>query len=79
MVLALNQIHRSMQQNPESRSEITLMWSINIRQKRQEYNGEKTTSSKNGVGKNGQLHAKESNRTSFSCHTQQQIPNELKT
>ena len=32
------------------------------------YNGEKTASSLNGVGKTGQLHAKESNWTIFSHH-----------
>ena len=32
------------------------------------YNGEKTDSSINGVGKTGQPHAKESNWTTFSQH-----------
>ena len=34
------------------------------------YNGEKTAFSINGVEKTGQLHAKESNWTTFSHHTQ---------
>ena len=34
------------------------------------YNGEKTVSSVNGAGKTEQLHAKESNWTTFSHHTQ---------
>ena len=41
------------------------------------YNGEKTVSSINGVGKNGQLHAKESNWTTLSHHAQKQIQNRL--
>ena len=34
------------------------------------YSGEKTVSSINDVGKTGQVHAKESNWTTFSHHTQ---------
>ena len=34
------------------------------------YNGEKTPSLINGAGKTGQLHAKESNWTTFSQHEQ---------
>ena len=34
------------------------------------YNGEKTASSIYGVGKTGQLHAEESNGTTFSHHIQ---------
>ena len=34
------------------------------------YNGEKTASSISGDGKTGQLHAKESNQTTFSHHIQ---------
>ena len=34
------------------------------------YNGEKTASSINDVGKTGQLHTKESNWTTFSHHIQ---------
>ena len=42
-------------------------------------NGEKTASSINVVGKNEQLHAKESNWTSFSHRIQKQSQNGLKT
>ena len=34
------------------------------------YNGEKTASSTNGIGKTGQLHAKESNWSTLSYHKQ---------
>lgn len=43
------------------------------------YNGEKTTSSINGVGKIGYLYAKQSNWTTFTHHTQEQTHNGLKT
>ena len=37
MVLAQKGTHISMEQNREPRNEPTLIWSINLRQKRQEY------------------------------------------
>ena len=43
------------------------------------YNAEKTASSINCVGKTGQLHAKESNWTTFSHNIQKQTQNRLKT
>ena len=43
------------------------------------YNEEKTVSSISGVGKTGQLHAKELNWTTLSHHAQKSIQNGLKT
>ena len=37
MVLAQGQAQRSMEQNRESRNKSTLIWSINLQQRRQEY------------------------------------------
>jgi len=49
-----------MEQNRESRNKSTLLWSINLQQKRQEYAvGKTTVSSTNGAGNTGQPHAKE--------------------
>ena len=42
-------------------------------------NGEKTVSSINGVGKTGQLHAKVSDKTTFSHCIQKLSQNRLKT
>ena len=51
------------------RNEPTLTWAINLQYWRQEYTiGKKTTSSVTGIGKTGQLRAKESNWTTFSHH-----------
>ena len=62
MVLAQKQTHRSTEQNRKHRNEPTRTWSINLRQRRQEYRMKgKIASSINGVGKTGQLHAKVSN------------------
>ena len=68
MVLAPKQTHRSMEQNKEPRKEHTLTWVINFLTR--VYNGEKTASSINCVGKTGQLHEKESNWTILSHHVQ---------
>ena len=43
------------------------------------YNGGKTASSVNGIGKTWQLHAKESNWIALSHYEQKQIQNRLKT
>ena len=43
------------------------------------HNGEKTVFSISGAEKTGQLHAKETNWTTFSHPIQKQIHNELKT
>ena len=60
MVLAQKQTHRSMEHNRKPRNKPTHLWSINLRQRRQEYTMEKkTVPSTNGVGKTGQLHIKE--------------------
>ena len=60
VVLAQKQTHRSMQQNRESRSGPSTLWSTNIRQSRKDYPLErKTVSSKNGAGKIGHPHAEE--------------------
>ena len=37
MVLAREQTHRSMEKNSEPRNEPTLIWAINLQQRRQEY------------------------------------------
>ena len=51
MVLAQKQTHRTKEQEREPKSEATLIWAINLWQKRQEYTiGEKTASSVNGIG-----------------------------
>ena len=69
MVLAQKKIHISVEQNREPRNKPTLTWSIKTKEARM-YNGEKTTSSINGVGKTGQLHGKELNWITFSHHIQ---------
>ena len=60
-----------MEQNREPRIKPTLICSKEARI----YLGENTASSIKGFGKTGQLHAKESNCTTFSHHTQKQTQN----
>ena len=51
---------RSMEQDRKPRNKSTHVWSINLRQRRQEYTMEKRqVSSISGAGKSGQLHVKE--------------------
>ena len=61
MVLAQKQTYRSMEKHREPRNKPTHLWSINLRQRRQEYTMEKRQliSSISGAGKIGQLHVKE--------------------
>ena len=47
---------RSMEQNREPGNKPTHLWSINLRQSRQDYTMEKRVSSANGVGKAGKPH-----------------------
>ena len=58
MVLAQKQKYRSMQQDRKPRDKPTYIWSPLIKEARI-YNGEKTASSINGAGKNGQIRVKE--------------------
>lgn len=53
MMLPQNETHSSMEENRELRSEFTLIWNIYLWQREQEmqYNGEKTSSSIDGIGK----------------------------
>ena len=68
MVLAQNQICRSMKQNRKPRKQPTLLWElISMTKEARIYNGDKITSSINGVGKTVWPHAKESNWTLTSC------------
>ena len=62
MVLAQKRTQRSMEQNRKPRNKHMFIWSINLCQKKQEY----MVSSKNCVGKTGQLPVKESNCITFS-------------
>ena len=59
IVWAQKQIHRSMEQNRDHRNKPMHLWSINLQQRRQEYNEEKTVSSVSGAGKTGKLYVKE--------------------
>ena len=59
VVLAQKQTHRLMEQNRESRSGPSTLWSTNIRQRGKDYPLEKTVSSINGAGKIGQPRAEE--------------------
>ena len=43
--------HSSMKQNREPQKKATLLWSINLQQRSQEYTVEKTVSSISGAGK----------------------------
>ena len=47
-----------MEQNRESRNKPMQLWSIDLRQRKQEYTIDKTVSSISGAGKTGQLHVK---------------------
>ena len=58
VVLAQKQTHRSMEQNRESRSGPSTLWSTNIQQ-RKDYPLEERQSSINGAGKIGHPHAEE--------------------
>ena len=68
MILAQKQTLRSMEENREPRNEPTLIWAINLRQRRQD-NGEKTVSSiifcENWIA-----HAKESEWTTLPLYAQ---------
>ena len=68
--LTQKQTHRSMEQNRQPRKEPTLIWAVNLIKEARTYNGRKTASSINGVGKTGQLHTRESNWIAFSHHVQ---------
>ena len=70
MVLAQKQAHSSTELNKKPGNKPTVIWSINLWQSKKEYQSEKEVSSTNGVGKTGQLHAKELNWTIFFHHTQ---------
>ena len=70
MILAQKQIHSSMKQNTEFSNEPTHMGNSPTTKEVRIYNGEKTSTSINNIGKTGQPHAKESNWTTFSCHIQ---------
>ena len=59
MVLAQKQKYKSMEQDRGPRSKSVHLWSKNLRQGRQNYNGGKTASSVSGAGKTGELHVKE--------------------
>ena len=48
-----------MEQNRDHRNKPMHLWSINLQQRRQEYNEEKTVSSVSGAGKTGKLYVKE--------------------
>ena len=65
MALAQKQTHISMEQNRESRNELTLTQGINPQQRRQEYTMRRKDGLINGVGKPGQLYTKEPNWTMF--------------
>ena len=55
VVLTQKETCGSMEQNGEPRNKPRYLWSINLRQRRQEYkNGKKTVSSTSGAGKVGQ-------------------------
>ena len=58
MVLTQKQKYRSMEQDRKSRDKPMHLWSPNLWQSRQEYNGEKAVSSISGAEKTGQLHVK---------------------
>ena len=59
VVLAQKQTHRSMEQNRESRSGPSTLWSTNSRQSRKDYNSLTTVSSISGAGKIGHPRAEE--------------------
>ena len=56
MVLTQKQTYILMEQNSESRNKPIYVWSINLRQRRQEYTLEKKVTSISGAGKTEQLH-----------------------
>ena len=57
MALTQKQAYGSVEQNGEPRNKPTHLWSINLRQRRQEYTiGKKTFSLATGAGKAGQPH-----------------------
>ena len=58
-VLAQKETYRSMEQESRYRNKPTHLRSIYLRQRRQEYDGEKTVSSICGAGKTEQLHVRE--------------------
>ena len=60
MVLAQKQTHISMEFNREARNKPMLNWLMNLLERKTEYIvGGKTVSAIYGLGKTGQLHAKE--------------------
>jgi len=58
-VLAQKETYRSMERESRYRNKPTHLRSIYLRQRRQEYDGEKTVSSISGAGKTEQLHVRE--------------------
>ena len=59
VVLAQKEKYRSMEQNRKPRDKSTYLWKPYLQQRRQEYNGKKTTSLTSGAGKTGQPLVKE--------------------
>ena len=59
VLLAQKQTHRSMEQNRESKSGPSILWSTNIQQRRKDYPLERKVPTINGAGKIGQPHAEE--------------------
>ena len=57
-----------MEQNRQPRNKPTLKWTINLSQSMQQYNGEKITSSINGIRKPGQLNTKQPGLRSYSVY-----------
>ena len=56
VILAQKQTYGSVEQKREPRNKPTHLWTINLRERRQEYTMEKTVSSASGIGKVGQPH-----------------------
>ena len=70
MLLTQKQTHRSMVQNREPRNKLMHLRSINLWQRRQKHNGEKTVSSTSGAGKAEQLQVNQQNLNILSHHIQ---------
>ena len=54
-----NKTHESMDQDIKPRNKSTYLWSINLKERRQEYTMETRHYSLSGTGKTGQLRVKE--------------------
>ena len=54
-----NKTHESMDQDIKPRNKSTYLWSINLKERRQEHTMETRLCSLSGTGKTGQLHVKE--------------------